>query len=67
MTTEFDVDAFHFADTDLIEALEDRGYTVLSDYELNLTTDEIDELCDMLSREKPGTVGYNIREKLRKR
>lgn len=63
------VDLDDFDDGDLIVELEGRGYTILSETDDNnqLTMDEIHAILDMCSRGKPGTVEYEIYEKLRKR
>lgn len=63
---EVDVDISQIEDEDLIEELEDRGYNVQY-YEDRLTSDEIATIIDMLSGAKPGTIEYEIYEKLRKR
>lgn len=69
VSIDVDVNLDHFDDDDLIEELEERGYTILSETGDNnqLTTDEIHAILDMCSRGKPGTIEYEIYEKLRKR
>jgi hypothetical protein len=63
------VDLDNFDDDDLIEELEERGYTILSESEENnqLTDIEIGAILTMCARGKPGTIEYEIYEKLRKR
>lgn len=63
------VDLGDFDDQDLIEELEERGYTILSENDDNnqLTDSEIEAIVTMCSRGKPGTIEYEIYEKLRKR
>ena len=63
---EVDVDIVEFDDAELIDELEGRGYNV-QDYEDRLTSEEIGVIIDMLSGAKPGTIQYEIYEKLRKR
>ena len=63
------VDLGDFDDQDLIEELEERGYTILSENDDNnqLTDSEIEAIVTMCFRGKPGTIEYEIYEKLRKR
>ena len=63
---EVDIDVSEFEDDELIEELEYRGYNI-QEYEDQLTSDEIATIIDMLSGAKPGTIKYEIYEKLRKR
>jgi hypothetical protein len=65
-----DINLDEFDDDELIDELEGRDYKVLdatevSDYEL--TKDEITAILERFQMSLPGTVGYNIYEKLRKR
>ena len=63
---EVDVYTVDFSDDELIEELEGRGYNV-QDYEDRLTSEEIEVIIDLVSSAKPGTIQYEIYEKLRKR
>lgn len=65
-----DINLDEFDDDELIDELEGRDYKILdatevSDYEL--TKDEITAILERFQMSLPGTVGYNIYEKLRKR
>lgn len=69
-----DVELSDFDLNDLIEEVEDNGFTVLEnddprlkDPEEKLTEEEIQFICRLVSIEPPGTFGWNIYEKLRKR
>ena len=57
-----------FDDQELIDELEERGWYVSED-EPNeqLTEDEITAILERFQMAVPGTTGYNIYEKLRKR
>lgn len=72
-TISVDVDLedvfYEIDDQYLIYQLECRGYVVAEelDEELNLSKEEMDTLIDMVINAKPGTIEYNIYEKLRKR
>jgi len=68
------VDLSDFDLDDLIREVEDNGFTVLenddpqlNDSEERLTEEEIQFICRLVSIEPPGTFGWNIYEKLRKR
>ena len=57
-----------FDDDDLIDELEDRGYEVDSmRNDAQLTEVEISDILEKYSWCVPGTLGYEIYEKLRKR
>lgn len=57
-----------FDDDKIVEYLQENGYTVSPDEDTHdLTSDEIDYICDCFARGKPGSIEYGIREKLRKR
>lgn len=65
---EVDVNLEDFEDQELIDELEERGYYVSEDEpEEQLTREEKDVILDFVYRSKPGTIAYNIYEKLRKR
>jgi hypothetical protein len=68
---EVDVDLDSFDDQDLIDELEDRGWYVgpEKDWEPNqdLTEVEITAILERFQMSLPGTTGYEIYEKLRKR
>jgi len=68
VSVEVDVDLDDFEDDVLIDELEGRGWFV-SEYEPNeqLTEDEITAILERFQMAVPGTTGYNIYEKLRKR
>lgn len=69
VTIDVDVYLDEFDDDALIEELEDRGYQVkhYKDVPEELTELEINAIVGMFEDSKPGTVGYEIYEKLRKR
>jgi ectoine hydroxylase-related dioxygenase (phytanoyl-CoA dioxygenase family) len=56
-------------DQELIDELNRRGYTVSKDAteQNDLTDDEITAILERFQMAVPGTTGYNIYEKLRKR
>ena len=57
-----------FDDQELIDELEERGYYVGEDEpDEQLTEDEITAILERFQMAVPGTTGYNIYEKLRKR
>jgi len=66
-----EVDLNDFDDQDLIDELEERGWFVGEEkgWEPNeqLTDDELNIILETFSWRAPGTVGYEIYEKLRKR
>ena len=68
---EVDIDLDAFDDQDLIDELEERGWYVgpSKDWEPmeDLTHDEITAILDKFQMSLPGTTGYEIYEKLRKR
>lgn len=71
-TISVDVDLedvfYEIDDQDMIDQLERRGYVVTDelDDELNLSKEELDTLIDMVINAKPGSIEYNIYEKLHK-
>lgn len=68
ITVDVDVELNEFDDQELIDELEERGWYVSED-EPNeqLTEDEITAILERFQMAVPGTTGYNIYEKLRKR
>lgn len=65
---EVEVGLEEFLDQELIDELEERGWYVSEDEpEEQLTREEKDVILDFVYRSKPGTIAYNIYEKLRKR
>ena len=63
-----DIDLKEFDDDDLIDELEGRDYKIIdSTEEDQLTVDEITAILERFQMSLPGTVGYDIYEKLRKR
>lgn len=63
------IDLSEFDDDDLIDELEGRDYKVLDPDEVvdnQLTEEEIDDILSRYSWAVPGSLGYNIYEKLRK-
>ena len=67
-TIEINLEEFN--DDELIDELEVRGYRVVEDDEYvpeDLIPDEIDLITGVFSTYAPGTMGYHIYEKLRKR
>jgi hypothetical protein len=67
ITVDVDVCIDEFDDQDLVEELESRGYTVLTEddpYE-PLTKQEVLLIMDKFSGAKPGTDEYEIYEKMR--
>ena len=65
---EVEVSLEEFLDQELIDELEERGWYVSEDEpEEQLTREEKDIILDFVYRYKPGTIAYNIYEKLRKR
>lgn len=70
VTIDVDVYLDEFDDEDLIGELEGRGYRIVEgdDYAPeDLTDEEITTILDRFQMALPGTIGYNIYEKLRKR
>lgn len=59
-----DVNMRDFDDEDLIDELADRGYHVEFD---EFTEEEVADILDKYSSSKPGSLGYDIYEKLRKK
>ena len=68
---EVEVDLDDFDHQDLIDELEKRGWFVGEEKgwepDEPLTEDEITAILDRFQMAIPGTIGYNIYEKLRKR
>lgn len=68
---EVEVDLDDFDDQELIDELEGRGWFVGPEKdwepEEQLTDDEITAILERFQMAMPGTTGYNIYEKLRKR
>lgn len=71
VTVDVDVELDEFEDQELIDELEGRGWCVSEEKGLApdelLTDEEKDVILDLLARAKPGSIEYNIYEKLRKR
>ena len=71
-TISVDVDLedvfYELDDQDLIGQLERRGYVVTEEIsdQYKLNKEELDTLIDMVINGKPGSIEYNIYEKLRK-
>ena len=70
VTVDVDVDMDEFDDQDLADELLSRGWFV-ADKEYrpqeDLTREEMDDILEKYSWSIPGTLGYEIYEKLRKR
>ena len=60
-----EVDLKAFDEDELIDEIEDRGLYVYKNEPL--TSEEKGVILDMLANAKPGTIEYDIYEKLRKR
>jgi len=60
-----EVSMTEFEDQDLIDELEERGYHI--DDGDKLTDEELDDILERYSWYLPGTLGYNIYEKLKKK
>ena len=71
VNVDVDVDLGEFDDQDLIDELEDRGWFVVPEKEWepteDLEHDEITAILELFQMSLPGSIGYNIYEKLRKR
>ena len=69
MRVDVEIDMDQFEDQDLIDELEERGYRVLDDDNpaSELTDVEIDAIVELFENSKPGTIGHDIYDKLRKR
>ena len=64
-----DVDLDSFDDQDLIDELEDRGWTVSDEKGvsvINFDDEELDYIASLVYAAKPGTPGYEIYQKVRK-
>jgi len=69
-TMTVDVNLSDFIDEDLIDEIEDRGYRVVEDSVYvpeDLIQEEVEFIAGVFSTYMPGTIGYDIYEKLRKR
>ncbi|MDA1317395.1 MAG: hypothetical protein O3B87_05245 [bacterium] len=64
-----EVDLDEFDDDDLIDEIESRGWLVREKEKefLDLTSDELDYIVDLVINCKPGTTGREIYDKLKKR
>lgn len=63
------VELEEFDDQELIDELEDRGWIVSEEKGkefLDLTDEELDYIASLLFAAKPGTLGYEIYQKVRK-
>jgi hypothetical protein len=72
VTVDVDVDMDEFDDQDLADELSNRGWFVgetkdWSPSTEDLTSDEITAILERFQMAIPGTIGYDIYEKLRKR
>ena len=67
---DVNVEFYEFDDQELIDEIESRGW-VVSDKKgqefLDLTSDELDYIVDLVINCKPGTTGREIYDKLKKR
>ena len=69
-TMTVDVNLSDFIDEDLIDEIEDRGYRVVEDSVYvpeDLIQEEVEFIAGVFSTYAPGTMGYHIYEKMRKR
>jgi hypothetical protein len=65
-----EVDLKEFDDQELIDEIERRGWIVSEEKGkefLDLTSDELDYIVDLVINCKPSTTGYEIYQKLKKR
>jgi hypothetical protein len=63
-----EIDLGDIDDDELCDELESRGYKVIDEEDdEQLTEDEITAILERFQMAVPGTTGYNIYEKLRKR
>jgi hypothetical protein len=64
-----EVDLDEFDDADLVYEIESRGWLVREKGKefLDLTSDELDYIVDLVINCKPGTTGRGIYDKLKKR
>lgn len=72
ITVDVEVYLDEFNDDDLIEELEDRGYTVSNHPEENVFENTLEDIereivANAFQDCKPGTIGNSIYEKMRKR
>jgi hypothetical protein len=66
-----DIDLSEFDDDELIDEIESRGWLVSEEkgkefLDLDLTNDELDYITDLVCNAKPGTLGYEIYQKVKK-
>ena len=70
VNVDVNIDLDEFDDQELIDELEDRGW-IVSDEKgkeiLDLTSEELDYIVDLVINCKPGTTGHEIYDKLKKR
>lgn len=70
VNVDVNIDLDEFDDQELIDELEDRGW-IVSDEKgkeiLDLTSEELDYIVDLVINCKPGTTGREIYDKLKKR
>lgn len=63
-----EIDLGDIDDDELCDELESRGYKIIDEEDdEQLTEDEITAILERFQMAVPGTIGYNIYEKLRKR
>ena len=63
-----EIDLGDIDDDELCDELESRGYKIIDEEDdEQLTEDEITAILERFQMAVPGTTGYNIYEKLRKR
>lgn len=71
VSVDVDIDLGEFDDQELIDELEDRGWYIGGEkgWAPNeaLTEDEVNHIAGFCCHGKPGSIEYNIYEKLRKR
>jgi hypothetical protein len=68
--TTIEINLEEFDDDELIDELEKRGYRVVEDDDYvpnDLIQEEVEFIAGVFSTYMPGTIGYNIYEKMRKR
>jgi hypothetical protein len=67
---DVNVEFYEFDDQELIDEIESRGWLVSEEKGkefLDLTSDELDYIVDLVINCKPGTTGREIYDKLKKR
>lgn len=71
ITVDVEVDLYNFDDQELIDELETRGWYVGEQKGVKpdeqLTLEEKDVILNLFARANPGSIEYNIYEKLRKK